>query len=53
MEALSLAWLLHQPQVDAAIVGPRTPAHLASALAALDIALSADDAAALGALFDR
>ena len=51
MEALALAWVLRQPQVDAAIVGPRTPAHLASALAALDVALSADDAAALAALF--
>ena len=51
LEALALAWVLHQPQVDAAIVGPRTPAHLASALAALDIALSAGDAAALAALF--
>jgi aryl-alcohol dehydrogenase-like predicted oxidoreductase len=51
LEALALAWVLHQPQVDAAIVGPRTPAHLASALAALDIALSPGDAAALGALF--
>src|SRR3954462_9950213 len=39
LEALALAWVLHQPWVDAAIVGPRTPAHLASALAALDIAL--------------
>jgi len=52
IEALSLAWLLAQPQVDAAIVGPRTPAHLASALAALDVALSADEAKALAALFD-
>jgi aryl-alcohol dehydrogenase-like predicted oxidoreductase len=51
MAALALAWVLHQPQVDAAIVGPRTPAHLDSALAALDIALSADEAAALAALF--
>jgi aryl-alcohol dehydrogenase-like predicted oxidoreductase len=52
MDALALAWVLHQPLVDAAILGPRTPAHLESALAALDIALSADDAAALAALFD-
>jgi len=45
--------VLHQPHVDAAIIGPRTPAHLASALAALDIALSAGEAAALTALFPR
>jgi aryl-alcohol dehydrogenase-like predicted oxidoreductase len=51
MDALALAWVLHQPQVDAAIVGSRTPAHLGSALAALDLALSADEAAALAAVF--
>jgi len=51
-DALALAWALHHRQVDAVIVGPRTPAHLTSALAALDIALSPDDAAALAALFD-
>lgn len=51
MDALALAWVLHHPQVDAAIVGPRTPQHLASALAALAIALSADEAAALSAPF--
>jgi NDP-hexose 2,3-enoyl reductase len=51
IEALALAWVLHQPQVDAAIVGPRTPAHLDAALAALDVALATDEAAALGALF--
>jgi aryl-alcohol dehydrogenase-like predicted oxidoreductase len=51
MEALALAWVLHQPQVDAAVIGPRTPAHLASALAALDVALAADETAALAALF--
>ncbi|HEX7844091.1 MAG TPA: aldo/keto reductase [Kofleriaceae bacterium] len=52
MDALALAWVLAQPRVDAAIVGPRTPAHLESALSALDIALSSDEAAALSALFD-
>jgi aryl-alcohol dehydrogenase-like predicted oxidoreductase len=51
MQALALAWVLHHPQVDAAILGPRTPAHLDSALPAIDIALSADEAAALAALF--
>jgi aryl-alcohol dehydrogenase-like predicted oxidoreductase len=51
MDALALAWVLHHPQVDAAILGPRTPAHLDSAIAALDIVLSADEAAALAALF--
>ena len=51
MDALALAWVLSHPQVDAAIVGPRTPAHLDSALAAIDVALPADEAAALAALF--
>ena len=50
MDALALAWVLRHPQVDAAIIGPRTPGHLASALAALAIEVSADDAAALAAL---
>ncbi|MFC4242116.1 aldo/keto reductase [Gryllotalpicola reticulitermitis] len=40
---LGLAWLLHQPAVTGPIVGPRTAAHLTSAIAALDVKL--DDAA--------
>ncbi len=51
METLALAWVLHHPRVDSALVGPRTPAHLDSALAAVDLALSADDAAAIAAHF--
>ena len=51
IDALALAWVLHHPQVDAAILGPRTPAHLASALAALHVALSPAEAAELAALF--
>ncbi len=51
MDALALAWALSHPQVDAAIVGSRTPDHLASALTSLDIPLPAEDAAALAALF--
>ncbi|HET9622999.1 MAG TPA: aldo/keto reductase [Kofleriaceae bacterium] len=49
-DALALAWVLHQPRVSSAILGPRTPAHLASALTALDVRLSDDDAAAIAAL---
>jgi aryl-alcohol dehydrogenase-like predicted oxidoreductase len=45
--ALALAWVLHQPRLDAAIVGPRRPGHLDTALAALDITLTDDDAARL------
>jgi len=51
MDALALAWVLRHPQVDAAIIGPRTPGHLASALAALPIHLSVDEAAAIAAAF--
>lgn len=51
MDALALAWVLHHPHVNAAIIGPRTPAHLASALAAVDIALTAREAAELSAVF--
>jgi aryl-alcohol dehydrogenase-like predicted oxidoreductase len=51
IDALALAWVLHHPQVNAAILGPRTPAHLATALTALDVALTADETAQLAALF--
>jgi len=50
MSTLALAWVLHHPRMTAAIVGPRRPAHLDSALAALDVTLSAEDAARLGGL---
>jgi aryl-alcohol dehydrogenase-like predicted oxidoreductase len=51
MSALALAWVLHHPQMNAAIVGPRRPAHLDAALAALAIDLSRDDVARMAALF--
>jgi aryl-alcohol dehydrogenase-like predicted oxidoreductase len=51
MDTLALAWVLAGPQVDAAILGPRTPAHLASAVAALEVELSASERADLSALF--
>lgn len=40
MSALAIAWVLHYPRVDAAIIGPRNPAQLDAALAATAIALS-------------
>ena len=52
MAALAVAWVLHHPRVDAAIVGPRNVAHLDAALAAAAIGLSPADAARLAALFD-
>jgi len=39
----SLAWLLHQPGVSAALIGPRTPEHLHSCLKAVDVKLSEAD----------
>jgi aryl-alcohol dehydrogenase-like predicted oxidoreductase len=53
MSSLALAWVLHHPQMDAAIVGPRRPSHLDAAIAALSIALSDEDAARLARVFDQ
>src|SRR3982751_5975640 len=51
MAALAVAWVLHHPRVDAAIVGPRNPAHLAAALGATSIELSAEEARRLQNVF--
>ena len=40
---MAVAWVLHQPAVTAAIIGPRTLAHLKDLLPAAEIALSRDD----------
>ena len=52
MSALALAWVLHHPLMTAAIVGPRQPAQLDSALAALGMTLSAEDAARVSGFID-
>jgi aryl-alcohol dehydrogenase-like predicted oxidoreductase len=52
MTALAIAWVLHQPRVDAAIIGPRTVAHLNAALASITVTLSGDDGLRLAGLFD-
>jgi aryl-alcohol dehydrogenase (NADP+) len=44
---IALAWVSHNPAVSAPIVGARRPAHLADAVASLDIELSADEVARL------
>ncbi|MEP6842491.1 MAG: aldo/keto reductase, partial [Pseudolysinimonas sp.] len=44
---VALAWLLHQPAVTAPIVGATKPQHLADAVAAVDLELSADELARL------
>jgi aryl-alcohol dehydrogenase-like predicted oxidoreductase len=51
VSSLALAWVLAHPRMDAAVIGPRRPAHLDAARAALDIALSGEDAARLAGLF--
>jgi aryl-alcohol dehydrogenase-like predicted oxidoreductase len=49
--ALAIAWLLAQPHVTAVVIGPRRPAHLEPALAALDLDLSPSERDELAELF--
>ena len=51
MAALAVAWVLQHPRIDAAIIGPRNPAHLAAALGATSIELSDEDARRLLEVF--
>jgi aryl-alcohol dehydrogenase-like predicted oxidoreductase len=51
ISALALAWVLHHPRVDAAIIGSRSAGHLDAALSSLSVAMSDDDAAHLAGLF--
>ena len=51
MDALALACVLHHPQMDAAIIGPRRPEHVDAALGALSIVLSAEELGRLRGLF--
>src|SRR3954452_8726280 len=50
--ALAIAWVLGHPRVDAAVIGPRTAAHLDAALGAANIGLSGQERARLTAAFD-
>ncbi len=47
--SLALAWMLAKPYVDSPIVGATKPHHLADAVAALDVKLSAEEVAELEA----
>jgi aryl-alcohol dehydrogenase-like predicted oxidoreductase len=47
MAQVALAWVLHNPVVDAPIVGATKSHHLSDAVAALDVELSDDEIAAL------
>jgi aryl-alcohol dehydrogenase-like predicted oxidoreductase len=43
MAQLALAWMLGKPGITAPVVGATKPNHLADAVAALDLKLSADE----------
>jgi 1-deoxyxylulose-5-phosphate synthase len=47
MAQVALAWVLHNPEVDAPIVGPTKSHHLADAVAAVDLELTAEEVSAL------
>jgi aryl-alcohol dehydrogenase-like predicted oxidoreductase len=47
MAQVALAWVLHNPVVAAPIVGPTKPHHLADAVAALEVDLTAEEIAAI------
>jgi 1-deoxyxylulose-5-phosphate synthase len=49
MIALAIAWVLRQPGIDSAVIGPRRSEHLDAAVAALDVPPS--DGGALAAIF--
>ncbi len=51
MATLALAWLLADVRVTSVVVGPRRPAHLEPALAALHVRLTAAERDEIGALF--
>lgn len=48
---LALAWVLARPNVAAAVIGPRRPAHLEQALAACELRLTNDEANRLASAF--
>ena len=51
MSAVATAWLLHQPEVTAVVVGPKRLEHLDEVEAALALRLTADEQAELGGWF--
>src|SRR6056297_3458420 len=53
LSAVASRWVLDQPGVAAAIVGARYARHLPKTLQVFDIALDADDRAAIGAVIER
>jgi aryl-alcohol dehydrogenase-like predicted oxidoreductase len=53
MATLALAWLMASPLVNPIVVGPRRPAHLDPAMAALELKLTDNDIYELSELFPR
>ncbi len=51
MAQIALAWMLHKPGVTAPIIGASKPHHIDDAVAALGIALTAEEIASLEALY--
>jgi aryl-alcohol dehydrogenase-like predicted oxidoreductase len=51
MAALSLAWLLHVPELTAVVVGPSSVEQFAPVVEALDVSLDPDEHARIGGLF--
>ena len=51
MAGLALAWVMHQPQVTAPIIGPRRPAHLQPVQEAFSLTLTSSDWQELADLF--
>jgi len=49
---LAIAWVLSQPHVSGAVIGPRRPEQLEPALAAREVQLSEDERAELASFFD-
>jgi aryl-alcohol dehydrogenase-like predicted oxidoreductase len=47
MAQIALSWVLHNPVVSAPIIGATKPHHLTDAVAALDVALTGAEIAAL------
>ena len=50
LSQFALAWVLANPIISSAIIGPRTMAHLEDNLGALDVTVTADDEAAIDRL---
>jgi aryl-alcohol dehydrogenase-like predicted oxidoreductase len=50
---LALAWVISDPRVTAVLVGPRDPSQLDAPVAALELALTADERLELATLFER